>query len=273
MFVDFHTHLGDLKDRNAVDYWKKHHRIPDWVAQPYLEAMEPVDKAVVLAHWGPLSINSNECVANFVNEHGGKFVPFYNIDPRVPSAGSDIEHLVRDWGGQGIKLGPLYQGFRPDDAQFFPVYEKIQELGIPILWHQSTSCDEREGPLEWARPFLLDKIARTFPDLKMIIAHFGFPWIGEVVALVGKHPNMYTDISALRLRTWALYNALVSVVQYGFEAKVLFGTDYPWFTPAQMHTGLYEAAAIPEGTNLPALSADVIERILGRNALAILGPK
>ncbi len=270
MYIDCHSHLGDLGDQKAVEFWKKNHRIPDWVAEPYLEAMREVDRAIVLAHWGPLSINSNEVVAYFTRENP-KFVPFYNIDPRTTTVIAELDRLVQEMGGKGIKLGPIYQGFKPDNEAYFPVYEKIQTLGLPILWHQGTSFDAREGPLEWANPILLDKVARTFPDLKMIIAHLGFPWVREVIALVRKHPNIYADISGLRLRTWVLYTALVELIQYGGENKIFFGTDYPWFTPAEMRDGLYEAAAFPVGTNLPQLPEQVVEDILHRDTLQILG--
>ena len=271
MSVDCHTHLGELSDHKATEYWKKNGRVPDSVAKPYLEAMETVDRSIILSHWGPLSINSNVCISWFVKEYGPKFVPFYNVDPREESAVEEIERLVREEGGKGVKIGPLYQGFKPDEEEYFPLYEKIQELKVPILWHQSTSCDQRFGRLDWARPILLDKIARTFPDLKMVIAHFGFPWIGEVIALVGKHPNLYTDISALRLRTWDLYNALIRISQYGFGGKVFFGTDYPWFKPAEMRQGLLEAAAYSEGNNLPTLSREMVDDLFERDTLGILG--
>jgi hypothetical protein len=43
---------------------------------------------------------------------------------------------------------------------------------------------------------LLDDIAIQFPQLKMIVAHLGHPWIGETLVLIRKHPNLYSDISA-----------------------------------------------------------------------------
>jgi uncharacterized protein len=270
MRVDCHSHLGSLEDQKAAEYWKKNHRVPDWVGDPYLKAMESVDRAIMLAHWGPPSINSNDVVAHFTREHP-KFVPFYNIDPRTPNVISDLDRLVQEMGGKGIKLGPIYQGFKPDDEAYFPVYEKIQALHLPILWHQGTSFDARFGPLEWASPVQLDKIARAFPELKMIIAHLGFPWVREVIALINKQPNVYADVSGLTLRTWVLYTALVEVLQYGGEDKIFVGTDFPWFTPDEAQAGLYSAAAIPTGTNLPPLPKEVVERILQRNCLEMLG--
>jgi uncharacterized protein len=270
MRIDCHSHLGDLTDLEAAEFWKTNHRVPDRVAGPYLEAMQSVDRAIMLAHWGPPSINSNDVVACFTRENP-KFVPFYNIDPRTPTVIADLDRLAHEMGGKGIKLGPIYQGFRPDDEAYFPVYEKIQSLRLPILWHQGSSFDAREGPLEWASPVLLDKIARAFPELKMIVAHLGFPWIRETIALVRKQPNVYADVSGLTLRTWILYTALVELIQYGGEDKIFFGTDFPWFTPAQAREGLYQAAAIPKGSNLPPLPEEVVEGILHRNCLKILG--
>jgi len=52
---------------------------------------------------------------------------------------------------------------------------------------------------------------------------------------------------------------------------VFFGTDFPWFKPDEERDGLYEAAAIPRGTNLPPIPAEVVEGILNRNCLEILG--
>jgi predicted TIM-barrel fold metal-dependent hydrolase len=279
--VDGHTHLGafvgDIRlregsDLEAEEYWRKHHRVPDWVAEPYIEAMEWVERCIVLAWPYPRNnIGRNECVAQFVREYGNKFVPFYSINPRSPTAMSDLEHAVEDWGAQGIKMSSLYMEFKPDSEEYFKLYQRIEELGLVIMWHQGASFEAREGPLEWARPWMLDKVARTFPGVKIVISHFGFPWMREVVALLRKRPNIYTDVSCLATRTWVLYNALVDAVQYDAEDKVFFGSDYPLVTPAQMRDALYQASSIPEGTNLPPLPHEVVDGILDRNCLEILG--
>ncbi len=270
MRVDSHSHLGSLEDFEAAEFWKKNHEVPDRVAEPYLEAMKSVDRTIMLAHWGPPSINSNDVVCHFTRKYP-RFVPFYNIDPRDAGVLAQLDRLAGDMGGKGIKLGPIYQNFQPDDEAYFPVYEKIQALHLPILWHQGTSFDARFGPLEWASPVQLDKIARAFPELKMIVAHLGFPWVRETISLINKQPNVYADLSGLRLRTWILYTSLVELMQYGGVDKVFFGTDFPWFKPDDERAALYEAAAMPKGTNLPQLPSDVVEGIINRNTLAVLG--
>jgi uncharacterized protein len=271
MMIDCHTHLGASSDTRAQAIWRESRRIPSWVAETYLEAMKSVDRAIlVAAPWEPEGIQGNESVALFASEYP-KIIPFLVVDPASPTAYADLARAVEEQGARGIKLGPIYQGFRPDDERYFPLYEAIQDRLLPILWHQGSSFVAVQGPLEWANPVLLDKVARAFPELKMVVAHLGFPWIRETVALVRKQPNVFTDVSALASRTWVLYNGLVDLVQYGGEDKVLFGSDYDASTPAQMQAALQRAAAIPAGTNLPPIPQEVVEAILHRDTLGILG--
>ncbi len=157
MRVDCHSHLGSLEDQKAAEFWRDNHRVPDWVATPYLEAMQSVDRAIMLAHWGPPSINSNDVVAHFTRENP-KFVPFYNIDPRKPGVIGEIDRLLEEWGGKGIKLGPIYQGFEPDDEAYFPVYERKSRpsacRSCGIRGHRSTLASVRssgQAPLDWIR--------------------------------------------------------------------------------------------------------------------------
>lgn len=274
MLVDIHTHLGDTFDAKASGVWKREHRIPDWVTEPFLSAMDKVDKVVLLGFPSPPgNISENECVRHFVAEHGEKFVPFYYIDPKLPTALSDLDRVVHEWGAKGIKLGPIYQSFKPDDEQYFPLYARIEDMGLPIMWHQGSSFAAPDGPLEWARPWMLDKVSRTFPDLKMVIAHFGYPWIRELIALLRKRKNLYTDVSCLANRTWVLYNAFVEAIQYGVEDRIFFGSDFPLFTPGQIVDAMRTIPLMTEGTRLPAVHTDVVERVISRNCLEVLGIK
>jgi len=271
LIIDCHTHLGASGDDRAKAIWAESRRIPEWVVEAYLEAIGSVDSAILAAApWEPEGLQGNGAVARFAREHSN-VVPFLVIDPASTTALADLTRAVEEQGARGIKLGPIYQGFRPDRKQHFPIYEAMQRRGLPILWHQGSSFVAVRGPLEWANPVLLDRVARAFPELKMVVAHLGFPWIRETVALVRKQPNVYTDVSALGGHTWVLYNGLVEIVQYGGQDKVLFGSDYDACTSAQMQAALWEAAAIPSGTHLPPIPAEVVEAILHRDSLAILG--
>jgi len=172
---------------------------------------------------------------------------------------------------RGLKLGPIYQHFVPDDRAYWPLYERAEALRIPILWHQGSSFMVPDGPLEASHPHRLDIIARTFPEIKMVIAHFGYPWSRETVAVIRRQANVYTDISVLAKRPWFLYNALVDALEYGAEEKVLFGSDYPAYTAAETAAALRKINDLTQGTGLPTVAEKVIEGIIERDSLALLG--
>lgn len=271
--IDIHTHPCWLRDRDTYEHFEKTGKIPEEALAPYFEAIADVDRAVALAFWAPASdiTVSNAFVAEVVRQDPQRIVGFASVDPNEADAVEELTRAVQELGLQGLKLGPIYQHFVPDDRAHWPLYERVQELGIPILWHQGSSFMVPEGPLEASQPHRLDVIARTFPDIPMIVAHFGYPWSRETVALVRRQANVYTDISVLAQRPWFLYNALIDALEYGAEEKILLGSDYPAFTTRETVQSLQQINEMVRDSNLPTVPEEVIEAIIERNSLALLG--
>lgn len=271
--IDIHTHPCQLQNSDVFNYFEKTGQVQQEVLDSYYDAIKGVAKAVVLAFVAPQSqiINSNEFIAKFVGYAPERLVGFACVDPKSQDALGNLIRVVKEHGFVGVKLAPLYQHFNPLDQDLWPLYHWIQESGLPIMWHQGTSYMAREGPLEYARPFLLDKVAREFPEIKMVIAHFGYPWQNEVVALMRKHENVYTDVSVLAGRKWYLYNALIASIEYGVEDKILLGSDWPAFTTGQTAEALRSLSEITLGTNLPSIPEDTIEAIIERDSFSLLG--
>ena len=99
----------------------------------------------------------------------------------------------------------------------------------------------------------------------------GHPWFEEAIAVVRRHPHVYADVSALVSRRWLLYNALVQAVEYRVEHKLLFGTDFPFFTARETIDGLRSVTGDAFGSQLPVVDPDVVEEILHRPSLELLG--
>jgi predicted TIM-barrel fold metal-dependent hydrolase len=213
--------------------------------------------------------NQNDAIAAYAAAHPDQVVGFMSVDPMHPGA---VEEMDRAYalGLRGLKLGPIYQNFDPLDGRAFEVYRKAGELRIPILIHQGTTFPRR-APLKYADPLLLEEVAWAFPELPIVIAHMGHPWMAETIVLVRKHANLYTDISAIYYRPWQFYNGLVLAVEYGVEEKLLFGSDWPFTTPAETVDELRRINRFTEGTSLPRIPEEVIESIIGRDGLALLG--
>ncbi len=271
--IDIHTHPCSLTDRSVYHHFRGSGEIPDAVLGPFWEAVRDVNRAVVLALWAPASgiEVSNEFVAAIVRQDPARLVGFASADPTSGNAIPQLEMAVRELGMRGVKLAPIYQHFAADDPRVWPVYAWIQDAGLPIMWHQGASFLAPDGPLEEALPHRLDKVARAFPRIKMVIAHFGYPWSGEVVAMLHKHRNLYTDVSVLATRPWYLYNALVAALEYGVQDKILLGSDYPALTAIYTAAALRQINKLVWGTGLPTVPEQVIEDIINCNSLAMLG--
>lgn len=271
MITDNNSHLGSIFDKEAFEYWENTGEILERVEEKYFEVMEKVDRAIVVAFPQGPHINNNEPIAHFAKRHPTKIAPFFLIDPTKADCADLIDKAVNEWNAKGFHMAPIYQKFSPDSEAVFPIYEKLEKLGLPLMWFQGSSFEAVDGPLEWANPILLDKVARTFPELPMIIAHFGSPFFREVIAMIRKHKNLYTEMSALAHRTWALYNALIDAKQYSVLDKVLFGSEFPMQLPQQSMDGLAAVAKLTEGTNLPALTQEDIDALLTRDSFELLG--
>ncbi|GIP39926.1 4-hydroxyphenyl-beta-ketoacyl-CoA hydrolase [Paenibacillus sp. J31TS4] len=277
MIFDCHTHLfgpgqfGGATLAAAKRAWGGDQEL---LVTPEIhwELVKDFAGAIVLAFDAPATgINvPNEYVAEYVAKHPGKLFGFASVDPNRENAPQLLETAVKELGLVGLKLGPIYQNFYPDAKEHFPLYAKAEELGVPILIHQGTSFVP-EGYLDASRPAALDPVARAFPNLKILIAHMGHPWVDECIAVVRKNPNMYMDVSALGSRPWQFYNALVSAMEYGVTHKILFGSDYPFFTTERMIEALRNINALAERTALPRISEEIIEGILHRNTPELLG--
>jgi len=171
---------------------------------------------------------------------------------------------------KGIKLLPMYAGLDPSDPKLDELWQYASKHNLPVLLHTGTTFVDK-APIEYTRPYLLDRVATRFPDVKIIMAHLGHPYEGECVVVIRKHPNVYADVSALHYRPFQLYHSLMLVQEYGVWDKVLFGTDYPFTTVDASISGIRALNEMLEGTRLPRLHMDKIEEMIHRESLALLG--
>lgn len=278
MRIDLHTHLGEypehIGERFAAEAraaWGDDLRLGRTPDEHY-EATRGCDRVVALGFAARASdwVVPNDYVADYVRRDPERLIGFGAVDPNDPGAVDELERMAGDLGLRGCKLGPIYQDADPLGDAFLRVWERLERLELPALVHQGTTF-VRNGPLLHARPVLLDEVARRFPRLRIVIAHMGHPWIDEAVAVVRKHPNVYADVSALHPRPWQLYQALLCAVEYRTEHKLLFGSDWPFFTAEETAAGLRAVNDVIAGTGLPQIPDDVVEGIVDRPSLELLG--
>ena len=236
-------------------------------------ATEPVDTTLVLgfkSRWLDAEI-SNDHVASYIRQHPGKLIGFAGIDPSDPSEAISELHRAREQLSMpGLAVAPAAQDFHPSDSQAMQVYAEAAKAGMPIVFHTGMHI-ATTSKLEYARPVLLDEVARELPDLKIVIAHMGYPWVRETVLLLAKHKNVFAEVSWLTHDSWEAYQALRGASQFGVIDKLLFGSGFPSATASQCIEALYGINHLVHGTNLPTIPREQIRGIVERDTLALLG--
>jgi uncharacterized protein len=212
----------------------------------------------------------DQFVADYVQAHPEHLIGFLALDPTEEGWEAELREGHERLGLRGIKLMPMYAGFRPDDERFDPLWQYATEHRLPVLLHTGTTFIS-QAPLECTLPRHLDPVAMRFPELKLILAHLGHPYEGETVAVIRKHPNVYSDISALHYRPFQFYHSLMLVQEYGVWEKLLFGSDYPFTTVNASIEGLRGLNRMLDGTQLPRLDEQALEALIHRDSLQILG--
>ena len=211
----------------------------------------------------------DDYVARQVAAHPESLIGFLYVDPTQPDWELEMERGHQALGLRGIKLLPMYAGFRPDDDRLDPLWHYATRHGLPVLLHTGTTF-VAQAPLECTLPRHLDAVAIRFPDVRIIMAHLGHPYEGECIATIRKHPHVYADISALHYRPFQFYHSLMLVQEYGVWDKLLFGTDYPFTTVDKTLSGLRRLNDLTRGTSLPRLNEDAIEAMIHRDASGLL---
>ena len=131
---------------------------------------------------------------------------------------------------RGFKFHPSLQGFSPDDRRYYPLYEVIEEAGLPAVHTGQTGIGAglpggRGIKLRLSNPMLLDDVAADFPGMTVILAHPSVPWQDEAISIATHKANVYIDLSGWSPKYFP--PQLVRAASSYLQDKMLFGTDYP----------------------------------------------
>ncbi|MBA0052020.1 amidohydrolase [Streptomyces sp. AJS327] len=278
MIVDVHSHLFGCPDHLGPDFLAQAGRARSGAVdlavrwEEYAATAPPDSRAIVFGGKARLSDLwvDDASVAAYVAEHPDRLIGFLSLDPTRPGWQEELRHGHRELGLRGVKLMPMYAGFDPGDERLDPLWTYTSDHGLPVLMHTGTTFVS-QAPLEYARPLLADRVARRFPEQRLVLAHLGHPYEGECVAVIRKHPHVYADVSALHYRPFQLWRALMLVQEYGVWDKLLFGSDYPFTSVDATVAGLREVAGIQSPAGLHGIDEREVEALIERDALSPLG--
>lgn len=256
MVIDVHYHPAFFEEvcgseelvekrRNSMAYYKT----PRASVERIFERMTSsgVDRCFLLPHDYSSEEGdriSNEEVSALVNLGNGRFYGFASVDPNLEDAAAQVEHAFRDLRLSGLKLHPSRQKFYPADPKMYPIYEVCRKYNKPIMFHAGFTW--QPGTLaKYSHPLNFEQVAMDFPDLRMCLAHMGFPWIKETAMLLLKYPNLYADTAVLYFDSaYEFYDFMfkqempLTWLDRSIRHQVMFGSNMPRFEEMRMLTAL-----------------------------------
>ncbi len=197
----------------------------------------------------------NEEVARAQEAHPGRLYGIAVLPMQDVSAAIEVlDHAIGKLGLYGVGVYSNIGEASIATPELRPLYERIEELDVPILLHP-TGCfrDERVAPFDMERPLgymfdssfavlslIVSGILDACPDLRVVHPHLGgtLPFLAgrmEAYRQGGLWPDMTEPISGYLRRLYfdtASYTpgALALAREVGSEDRLLFGSDYPYWS-------------------------------------------
>jgi len=260
MIVDCHTHIKlAAKDAESSEH---------------LAAAETVDVCFVLATLEGPSEEVNKKLSQYVNKHKEKMAGFAVVEPGIDKISTNhLKSIPDKLGLKGVVLYCSACGFHPTHSRAMRLYESMQELGLPVFFHNAGDTLGANAVLEYAQPFLLDEVAREFANLKIIIGNMGVPFVEQTLSMVGRHKNVYADLTIHPSRIWQTYNIVVAAYEQGVMDKLLFGSGFPSASAGECIETLLGFNMLLADKNLPTVPRGSIRNVIERDTLELLGIK
>lgn len=224
--IDAHTHIYPAKIAEKAtaaigafyDAGMRH----DGTSEGLLEsaARIGVDRCLVCsaATVGEQVTHVNDFLARECAAHP-EFYGFGTLHPDMEAPEAELERLF-SLGLHGVKLHPDFQHFAIDDPRMLPLYRRMTELGLPVLFHTG---DRR---YDYSHPAMVRRVCERVPGFRCIAAHFGgyTEWENVAESLAGV-PGVWFDTSSTLFALPAeRARELLDIL--GAD-RFFFGTDYP----------------------------------------------
>jgi uncharacterized protein len=203
----------------------------------------------------------NEEVTRIASRSKDRLIPFAGVDPNAEESLSELRRAVKKLGMRGLKVHSSANSvYLNDRKRMYPIYEFCEEEKLPILFHTGTTglgdCE-----IKYSKTELLDEVCQSFPDLRVVMAHFGWPWPEVAIAIALRSPNVFIDVSGWKPRY--IPQSILPYLNGILQDRFLFGTDFPMLRHREWMED-FKASLEPK------LKPGVREKLLASNAKRLL---
>ena len=196
------------------------------------------------------------------------------IEPTLANAADDVERAIADKGLRGVKMIPHH--WEPCSEAIFPVYERIERLGVPLMMHSGILFGFEDSS-RFCRPVLYEGLIH-FPKLRFSLAHIGWPWTDECLAVAGRfraavrkgdgEMQMFIDMAPGAPAPWRV-DAIRKAIAYLGPERLMYGSDAAPYCPEYSAEILAAERRILQQEI--GLGADAMEQIMWRTCAAMFG--
>lgn len=194
----------------------------------------------------------NDTLFRLMSAFPERFLGIPDIDPiGGESAIAEAEQFADNPDICGIALEPGYQFVNVDDPRTYPLYAFCQSHHLPVFLSFGGRCQRK---LENLQPIALDHVLTDFPDLTMIVAHGGWPYVQEMMWNGLLHKNLYLmpDIYMLNIPG---SRDFIDAANTLLQDQIVFGSAYPCVSYDYILNYLKSH-----------LNEDVLDKVLYKNA-------
>ncbi len=216
----------------------------------------------------------NENLARAVALHPEKFVGFAHLDPLGSNSAQELRRCVDEHGFRGLKIISPRMSLPYDHPDLDPVWRFLAERELPVVIHFGL-LGHAGGIVShpYINPLSAASVPARFPEIPLVIAHFGCGYWQETLHLAWAYPNVCVDTSGSnQWMRWMPYPLdLESAFRKAYETmgpeRIIFGSDSSWFPRGFSLRYLQDQLRICRQLNFP--QAD-IQMIFSGNARRLL---
>ncbi len=216
-----------------------------------------------------------ESVAVAVAKYPSRFVGFFMFDPTSADAAPRLKRALRDLKLRGVALFPAMHKYRLDDERVDAVFKAAEEERAVVFAHCGVLTVGVRKKLGLASPFdlrlgdplSLSAMASRYPQVSVIIPHFGAGFLRQALIAVDQCPNIHLDTSSSN--SWMKYYPGLTLdavfrqaIQVAGPERLLFGTDSSFF-PRGWQRPVYETQV--QAMELAGVGVAARDQILSGN--------
>ncbi|HWX38553.1 MAG TPA: amidohydrolase family protein [Candidatus Sulfotelmatobacter sp.] len=228
-----------------------------------------------------LARECNELGARLMADHPGRFGMFTTLPlPDVDGALREIEYSQDTLRADGVCLMTSYAGKYPGDAAFEPVMAELNRRKAVVFLHpvKAECCKDLQPELAPAlielgtdttraiASIIFDGTASRYPDIRFIFSHGGgtMPYLMTRFASLAARPDiaqklphgLLYEVQKLYYDTASFYGpySWPTILKLVPAPHILFGTDFPFASAAEVAKGLSEAGILE--TDLRAIERE-----------------